>query len=117
MKEFECVFVQVAREAHFSGQSYLDLALSNIPTLRNNFYASFSFRTEQQEGLLFYHRDQVTAGTTSCFLYLPAPSNTAANWLLVSTSMCAGWRLSGLPAGRPPCGKSWEQRDQDPEDL
>ncbi|XP_075883000.1 laminin subunit alpha-5 isoform X3 [Nelusetta ayraudi] len=48
----------VAREAHFSGQSYLDLALSNIPTLRNNFYASFSFRTEQQEGLMFYHRDQ-----------------------------------------------------------
>lgn len=65
--------VQVAREAHFSGQSYLDLALSNIPTLRNNFYASFSFRTEKQEGLLFYHRDKVTAGgNTSCFLDLPS---------------------------------------------
>uniref|UniRef100_UPI0037E9B905 laminin subunit alpha-5 n=1 Tax=Semicossyphus pulcher TaxID=241346 RepID=UPI0037E9B905 len=48
----------VAREAHFSGQSYLDLALTNIPSLRNNFYASFSFRTEQKEGLMFYHQDQ-----------------------------------------------------------
>lgn len=80
--------VQVAREAHFSGQSYLDLAVSNIPTLRNNFYASFSFRTEQQEGLLFYHRDQVTAGTASCFVYLPVPSYSASNRLLFS-SFCA----------------------------
>lgn len=63
------VCVQVAREAHFSGQSYLDLGLSNIPTLRNNFYASFSFRTEEKEGLMFYHQDKV--GTTSC---LSAPT-------------------------------------------
>ncbi|XP_030280261.1 laminin subunit alpha-5 isoform X2 [Sparus aurata] len=48
----------VAREAHFSGQSYLNLALTGVPTLRNNFYASFSFRTEQKEGLMFYHQDQ-----------------------------------------------------------
>ncbi|XP_059188801.1 laminin subunit alpha-5 isoform X2 [Centropristis striata] len=48
----------VAREAHFSGQSYLDVSLTNIPTLRNNFYASFSFRTEQKDGLMFYHQDK-----------------------------------------------------------
>ncbi|XP_034550802.1 laminin subunit alpha-5 [Notolabrus celidotus] len=48
----------VAREGHFSGQSYLDFALTNIPSLRDNFYASFSFRTEQKEGLMFYHQDQ-----------------------------------------------------------
>uniref|UniRef100_A0AAQ4S3F6 Laminin subunit alpha-5 n=1 Tax=Gasterosteus aculeatus aculeatus TaxID=481459 RepID=A0AAQ4S3F6_GASAC len=48
----------VAREAHFSGQSYLDLSLANIPTLRNNFYSSFGFRTGQKEGLMFYHHDQ-----------------------------------------------------------
>ncbi|KAM8862639.1 laminin subunit alpha-5 isoform 2-T2 [Spinachia spinachia] len=48
----------VAREAHFSGQSYLDLSLANVPTLRNNFYSSFGFRTEQKEGLMFYHHDQ-----------------------------------------------------------
>ncbi|XP_026188237.1 laminin subunit alpha-5 isoform X2 [Mastacembelus armatus] len=48
----------VAREAYFSGQSYLELALTNIPNLGNNFYASFSFRTEQKEGLLFYHHNQ-----------------------------------------------------------
>uniref|UniRef100_A0A8C9YW11 Laminin, alpha 5 n=1 Tax=Sander lucioperca TaxID=283035 RepID=A0A8C9YW11_SANLU len=53
------VHTVVAREAHFSGQSYLDMALTNIPTLTNNFYASFSFRTEQTEGLMFYHHDQV----------------------------------------------------------
>ncbi|XP_031700147.1 laminin subunit alpha-5 isoform X2 [Anarrhichthys ocellatus] len=48
----------VAREAHFSSQSYLGLALTNIPSLRNNFYSSFGFRTEQKEGLMFYHHDQ-----------------------------------------------------------
>uniref|UniRef100_A0A8C2ZML6 Laminin subunit alpha-5 n=1 Tax=Cyclopterus lumpus TaxID=8103 RepID=A0A8C2ZML6_CYCLU len=49
----------VAREAHFSGQSYLDFStLINIPSLRNNFYSSFGFRTEQKEGLMFYHHDQ-----------------------------------------------------------
>lgn len=51
--------MKVAREAHFSGQSYLDLSVGDVPTLRNNFYTSFSFRTEQKEGLMFYHRDQV----------------------------------------------------------
>uniref|UniRef100_A0A8C9YTX6 Laminin A chain n=1 Tax=Sander lucioperca TaxID=283035 RepID=A0A8C9YTX6_SANLU len=56
----------VAREAHFSGQSYLDMALTNIPTLTNNFYASFSFRTEQTEGLMFYHHDQ---GVCQVFLH------------------------------------------------
>ena len=59
--------LQVAREAHFSGQSYLDLAPGNVPNLKNNFYTSFSFRTEQKEGLMFYHHDQV--GLTSCFLF------------------------------------------------
>ncbi|KAE8292646.1 Laminin subunit alpha-5 [Larimichthys crocea] len=48
----------VAREAHFNGQSYLDMSLSKVSTLRNNFSASFSFRTEQKEGLMFYHQDQ-----------------------------------------------------------
>ncbi|KAM3618812.1 uncharacterized protein V6R79_025116 [Siganus canaliculatus] len=48
----------VAREAHFSSQSYLDMALSNVPSLRNNFYAGFSFRTEQKDGLMFYHHDK-----------------------------------------------------------
>ncbi|XP_051914619.1 laminin subunit alpha-5 isoform X3 [Hippocampus zosterae] len=48
----------VAREAHFSGQSYLDLALSNVPGLRSNFYASFSFRTEYKDGLVFFHHDK-----------------------------------------------------------
>uniref|UniRef100_A0A3B4YWT5 Laminin A chain n=1 Tax=Stegastes partitus TaxID=144197 RepID=A0A3B4YWT5_9TELE len=49
----------VAREAHFTGQSYLDLgALTNIPSLRSNFSASFSFRTDKTDGLMFYHRDK-----------------------------------------------------------
>ncbi|KAF3860795.1 hypothetical protein F7725_001050 [Dissostichus mawsoni] len=57
----------VAREAHFSGQSYLDLALTNIHSLRDNFYASFSFRTDQKEGLMFYHHDKV--GVCQVFLH------------------------------------------------
>ncbi|XP_070695085.1 laminin subunit alpha-5 [Pempheris klunzingeri] len=57
----------VAREAHFSGQSYLDFALTNIPSLRDNFYASFSFRTNKMEGLMFYHQD--LDGVCQVFLY------------------------------------------------
>uniref|UniRef100_A0A8D3CNT9 Laminin subunit alpha-5 n=1 Tax=Scophthalmus maximus TaxID=52904 RepID=A0A8D3CNT9_SCOMX len=57
----------VAREAHFSGQSYLDLALTNVPSLRDNFYASFSFRTEKKEGLMFYHQDK--EGVCQVFLH------------------------------------------------
>ncbi|XP_061781861.1 laminin subunit alpha-5 isoform X2 [Nerophis lumbriciformis] len=48
----------VARQAHFSGQSYLDLSLSNIPTLRNNFYFSFSFTSQKKDGLMFLHQDK-----------------------------------------------------------
>ncbi|XP_028307698.1 laminin subunit alpha-5 isoform X2 [Gouania willdenowi] len=48
----------VARQAHFSGQSYLDMALSDVISLRNNFYTSFSFRTDQSDGLMFHHRDK-----------------------------------------------------------
>ncbi|KAM4609874.1 laminin subunit alpha-5 [Polymixia lowei] len=48
----------VAREAHFSGQSYLDLAPASIPSLRNNFYSGFGFRTDQKAGLMFYHQAQ-----------------------------------------------------------
>nr|XP_057906923.1 laminin subunit alpha-5 isoform X1 [Doryrhamphus excisus] len=57
----------VAREAHFSGQSYLDLALSNVPSLRNNFYASFSFRSQQKDGLMFFHHDK--DGVCQVFLH------------------------------------------------
>ncbi|XP_022051460.2 laminin subunit alpha-5 isoform X1 [Acanthochromis polyacanthus] len=50
----------VAREAHFTGQSYLDFgSLANIPGLRSNFSAGFSFRTDKTDGLMFYHRDQI----------------------------------------------------------
>ncbi|KAM9343060.1 laminin subunit alpha-5 isoform 2-T2 [Pholidichthys leucotaenia] len=48
----------VAREGHFSGQSFLDLSLHKIPTLSNNFYAGFSFRTDKPVGLMFFHRDK-----------------------------------------------------------
>ncbi|XP_061662817.1 laminin subunit alpha-5 isoform X5 [Syngnathoides biaculeatus] len=57
----------VAREAHFSGQSYLDLALTNVPGLRNNFYVSFSFRTKHKDGLMFFHHDK--DGIFQVFLY------------------------------------------------
>ncbi|XP_055747285.1 laminin subunit alpha-5-like [Salvelinus fontinalis] len=48
----------VAREAHFSGQSYLDLSPDSIPGLRNNFYAGFGFRSDQKNGLMFFHQAQ-----------------------------------------------------------
>ncbi|CAL8280300.1 unnamed protein product [Boreogadus saida] len=56
----------VAREAHFSGQSYLDIDHSDIPGLRDNFYAGFGFRTQQKAGLMLYH--QATDGVCQVFL-------------------------------------------------
>ncbi|KAM6924368.1 laminin subunit alpha-5 [Xenentodon cancila] len=57
----------MARQAHFNGQSYLNLALTDIPHLRSNFYVSFGFRTEHAQGLMFYHHDQ--EGICQVFLH------------------------------------------------
>lgn len=84
--------LQVAREAHFSGQSYLDLSVSDVPTLRNNFYASFSFRTEQKDGLMFYHHDQV--GLLSCLFSVPAAVRTGLHQKCVPVH--AGRSVSGV---------------------
>ncbi|KAK5624087.1 hypothetical protein CRENBAI_015003 [Crenichthys baileyi] len=48
----------VVREAYFSGQSYLELVFDKPNSLNDNFYASFSFRTDEKDGLMLYHRDQ-----------------------------------------------------------
>uniref|UniRef100_A0A096M5Y4 Uncharacterized protein n=1 Tax=Poecilia formosa TaxID=48698 RepID=A0A096M5Y4_POEFO len=48
----------VARKAHFSGQSYMKLAPKDVSSQKDKFYASFSFRTEQKNGLMFFHKDQ-----------------------------------------------------------
>ncbi|XP_047662931.1 laminin subunit alpha-5 isoform X3 [Tachysurus fulvidraco] len=48
----------VAREAHFRGQSYLDLMLDNLPDLTDQFYAGVGFRTEQRKALLLHHQAQ-----------------------------------------------------------
>ncbi|RVE71198.1 hypothetical protein OJAV_G00072200 [Oryzias javanicus] len=53
----------VSREAYFGGQSYLEQASEGTPCLRNDFYASFGFRTTQADGLMFFHKDQVGALT------------------------------------------------------
>ncbi|KAK1801637.1 hypothetical protein P4O66_022279, partial [Electrophorus voltai] len=50
----------VAREAHFTGNSYLDLKLDDLPDLSSAFYAGLGFRTAQENGLLLHH--QVTNG-------------------------------------------------------
>ncbi|XP_044207309.1 laminin subunit alpha-5 isoform X2 [Thunnus albacares] len=57
----------VAREAHFSGKSYLDLALTNVPSIKKDFHAGFGFRTEHKEGLMFYHHDK--DGVCQVFLH------------------------------------------------
>uniref|UniRef100_A0A8C9WEB0 Laminin, alpha 5 n=1 Tax=Scleropages formosus TaxID=113540 RepID=A0A8C9WEB0_SCLFO len=48
----------VAREAHFTGQSYLNLRLEDLPDLQSNFYTGFGFHTEQRNGLMFHHQAQ-----------------------------------------------------------
>ncbi|XDV45703.1 hypothetical protein PO909_013751, partial [Leuciscus waleckii] len=44
------------REAHFTGDGYLGLKMENLPP--DNFYAGIGFRTDQQNGLMFYHQGQ-----------------------------------------------------------
>lgn len=51
--------VQVAREAYFKGQSYLDLSVDNLPDITDMFYAGVGFRTDQRNALLLQHQAQV----------------------------------------------------------
>ncbi|XP_030624223.1 laminin subunit alpha-5 [Chanos chanos] len=46
----------VAREAYFSGQSYL--LMDSTTGLTDSFYAGVGFRTEQKNGIMFYHQAQ-----------------------------------------------------------
>ncbi|XP_057219104.1 laminin subunit alpha-5 isoform X1 [Triplophysa rosa] len=46
------------REAHFAGEGYLGLKLDDVPDVPDNFYAGIGFRTDQQNGLMFYHQGQ-----------------------------------------------------------
>ncbi|XP_072512537.1 laminin subunit alpha-5 isoform X2 [Salminus brasiliensis] len=55
----------VAREAHFNGQSYLDIGLDALPNI-TNFYAGLGFRTDQSNGLLLHHQAQ----TSVCQVFL-----------------------------------------------
>ncbi|XP_076132765.1 laminin subunit alpha-5 isoform X1 [Alosa pseudoharengus] len=56
----------VVREAHFTGQSYLDMKMDKAPALRDSFYAGVGFRTGQKEGLMFHH--QAPDGVCQMFL-------------------------------------------------
>ncbi len=53
-----CVVCQFTREAHFTGEGYLGLNMDNVLN-PDNFYAGIGFRTDQQNGLMFYHQGQV----------------------------------------------------------
>ncbi|XP_056106000.1 laminin subunit alpha-5 isoform X1 [Rhinichthys klamathensis goyatoka] len=46
------------REAHFTGEGYLGLKMANVLDLPDNFYAGIGFRTDQHNGLMFYHQGQ-----------------------------------------------------------
>lgn len=53
------VLFQFTREAHFTGEGYLGLKMENVLDLPDDFYAGIGFRTDQQNGLMFYHQGQV----------------------------------------------------------
>lgn len=60
-----CVcYIQFTREAHFTGEGYLGLKLDDVPDVPDNFYAGIGFRTDQQDGLMFYHQGQVQTHLT-----------------------------------------------------
>nr|XP_033819501.1 laminin subunit alpha-5 isoform X1 [Geotrypetes seraphini] len=45
----------IVRSATFHGHGFLTLSLKNIPSLQENFYTGFGFRTSQNNGLLYHH--------------------------------------------------------------
>uniref|UniRef100_H3AL54 Laminin subunit alpha 5 n=1 Tax=Latimeria chalumnae TaxID=7897 RepID=H3AL54_LATCH len=45
----------VARSVRFHGDGYLRLPVENVPSLDNDFYSGFGFRTNQKSGLLFHY--------------------------------------------------------------
>nr|XP_009294934.1 laminin subunit alpha-5 isoform X1 [Danio rerio] len=45
------------REAHFTGEGYLGLKMDYVD-LANSFYGGIGFRTDQQNGLMFYHQNK-----------------------------------------------------------
>lgn len=86
-----CVSVQVPREAFFTGQSYLELNLTNSLSLKNNFYAGFGFRTDQKEGLMLYHRDKVRLSflfSASLHVLFGHLSHTHTPVMIVSAGRC-----------------------------
>ncbi|XP_039591850.1 laminin subunit alpha-5 isoform X1 [Polypterus senegalus] len=56
----------LARTAKFNGDGYLDLSLDNVPSLVNDFYAGFGFRTSQSNGLMFSYN----TADGNCQIYL-----------------------------------------------
>ncbi|XP_069099253.1 laminin subunit alpha-5 isoform X1 [Pleurodeles waltl] len=48
----------ISRSAAFSGNGFLTLSLKNLPTLQDNYYTGFGFRTSQSNGLMYQHATQ-----------------------------------------------------------
>uniref|UniRef100_A0A9J7XYR4 Laminin subunit alpha-5 n=1 Tax=Cyprinus carpio carpio TaxID=630221 RepID=A0A9J7XYR4_CYPCA len=46
------------REAHFTGEGYLGLKMDNVVDHPQELYAGIGFRTDQQNGLMFYRQGQ-----------------------------------------------------------
>lgn len=54
-----CIVCQFMREAHFTGEGYLGLKMDNVVDHPQELYAGIGFRTDQQNGLMFYRQGQV----------------------------------------------------------
>nr|XP_014344203.1 PREDICTED: laminin subunit alpha-5 [Latimeria chalumnae] len=58
----------VARSVRFHGDGYLRLPVENVPSLDNDFYSGFGFRTNQKSGLLFHYSATVCLQFSTLFL-------------------------------------------------
>lgn len=112
------VSAQVVREAYFSSQSYLQLDVTDANSLKSEFYGSFSFRTDEKDGLMLFHRDQVRGGG------LPDAPRVSRAFSLrfpraahCSVSAAAGGILSGHLGEGPHRGEDRRQRGQVSEDV
>lgn len=109
---------QVAREAYFNGQSYLDLKLDNLPGITDNFYAGVGFRTEKSNALLLYHQAEVLILTDQ--LAKPSVMILLKRYVSKVYAVCVfstEWGVSSTVERRLCGGDGWQKWGPNSEDL
>ncbi|KAG9474548.1 hypothetical protein GDO78_004706 [Eleutherodactylus coqui] len=49
----------IARSVHLNGHGYLNMNLRNVPNFQDDFYTGFGFQTNQRNGLMYHHTNDM----------------------------------------------------------